>query len=146
MAGEPGGRGGGPRWPEFLVPAAVPGTMPHAGALPDVTALGPYTYLATEVFFGAIALALLYRAGALRRAARTIAVLYPVAFAWDWYTLHVGVFAIQRRIGLDLLGIPIEEHVFVVVVPSLVLGVHETLHGPDGPLGVGDADGENGGR
>ncbi len=96
--------------------------------LPDVTVLGPYTYLATEVVFGTVAFALAYRADALDRAAMTIAALYPVAYVWDWYTLHVGVFAIRTRTGVDLLGIPVEEHVFIVVVPLLVIGVHETLH------------------
>jgi lycopene cyclase domain-containing protein len=101
---------------------------PLAGApLPDIGVLGPYTYLATEVAFGSLAFALLYRAGALRRAARTILILYPLAFVWDWYTLTVGVFAIQLRTGVDLAGIPVEEHLFMIVVPALVVGIHETL-------------------
>ena len=104
---------------------------PLAGVpLPDITALGPYTYLATEVVFGALALALLLRAGdgALRRAARTIPALYPIAYVWDWYTLEVGVFAIPMRTGIELLGIPLEEHVFMIVVPAVVLGIHETVN------------------
>ncbi len=104
---------------------------PLAGVpLPDITVLGPYTYLATEVVFGAVALALLYRAGdgALRRAARTIPALYPVAYVWDWYTLEVGVFAIPMRTGIELLGIPLEEHIFMLVVPAVVLGIHETVN------------------
>lgn len=96
--------------------------------LPDVGALfGPYTYLVSEVVFGAVALALLYRADAIREAARTIALLYPIGYLWDWYTLAIGVFEINLRTGVELLGIPIEEHLFIVVVPALVLGVHETL-------------------
>jgi lycopene cyclase domain-containing protein len=88
---------------------------------------GDYTYLASEVAFGTVAVGLLYRVGALVQAARTIVVLYPIAYLWDWYTLHIGVFAIELRTGIDLLGIPIEEHVFMVVVPAFVLGLHETL-------------------
>jgi len=96
--------------------------------LPDIgSVLGPYTYLATEVVFGAIALFLLRRADALRRAAVTVLVLYPIGYAWDWYTLSIGVFRIPLRTGVEVLGIPIEEHLFIVVVPSLVLGVHETI-------------------
>ena len=96
--------------------------------LPDVGAVfGPYTYLASELVFGAVALALLYRADALREAAVTIAVLYPIGYVWDWYTLAIGVFEIRLRTGVELLGIPIEEHLFIVVVPALVLGIHETL-------------------
>lgn len=98
-----------------------------AVTLPDITILGSYTYLATEVVFGAIAFILLYRANALRSAAKTIIVLYPVAYIWDWYTLEVGVFDIIKRTGIDLFGIPIEEHIFMIVVPALVLGFHETL-------------------
>jgi lycopene cyclase domain-containing protein len=92
----------------------------------DITILGPYTYLATEVVFGAIALALLYRARALRSAAVTIALVYPIAYVWDWYTLTVGVFSIPLRTGIDLLGIPLEEHLFMIVVPAFVLAIHET--------------------
>jgi lycopene cyclase domain-containing protein len=95
--------------------------------LPDITVLGGSTYLATEILFGSVALALLSYAGALRAAARTIAVVYPLAYVWDWYTLEVGVFEITARTGYDLFGIPIEEHIFMIVVPALVLGVHETL-------------------
>jgi len=96
--------------------------------LPDIGVFGPYTYLVTEVVWGTVALALLWRADALRRAGKTIVALYPIAYVWDWYTLEVGVFAIQLRTGVDLLGIPIEEHIFMVVVPALVIGLHETLH------------------
>ena len=96
--------------------------------LPDVGAvLGPYTYLASELVFGAAALALLHRAGAIREAALTIAVLYPIAYLWDWYTLTIGVFEIHRRTGLEFLGIPVEEHLFMLVVPAMVIGVHETI-------------------
>jgi lycopene cyclase domain-containing protein len=101
---------------------------PLSGAgLPDITIFGRYTYLVTEICFGSVAFGLLYRAGALWRAARTIAALYPIAYLWDWYTLEVGVFAITMRTGHDLFGIPIEEHLFMIVVPALVLGIHETL-------------------
>jgi len=95
--------------------------------LPDVTALGPYTYLATEVVFGAAAVVLLRYADAVRDAARTIVALYPIAYVWDWYTLKVGVFEIVARTGVDLFGIPIEEHLFMAVVPAFVIGLHETV-------------------
>lgn len=103
--------------------------------IPDITVLGPYTYLATEVAWGIVAIALLWYAGAFRAAARTVAVLYPFAFVWDWYTLEVGVFAIPMRTGVELLGIPIEEHIFMLVVPAMVVGVHESLRAfdEDGP-------------
>lgn len=94
----------------------------------DIGAIfGPYTYLASEVVFGTVAVVLLVRARALMQAAKTIIVLYPVAYVWDWYTLQIGVFSIELRTGVMFLGIPIEEHLFMVVVPALVVGVHETL-------------------
>ena len=86
--------------------------------LPDITVLGPYTYLATEVVWGAVALGLLWYADAGRAA---------FAYVWDWYTLAVGVFSIPMRTGVELLGIPIEEHIFMLVVPAMVVGAHETL-------------------
>jgi len=103
---------------------------PLAGLpLPDIGVLGPYTYLTTEIAFGALAVVLLVRARAVGRALMTVLVLYPLAFVWDWYTLEVGVFAIPLRTGVELFGVPLEEHLFMLVVPALVLGVHETLAG-----------------
>jgi lycopene cyclase domain-containing protein len=60
-----------------------------------------------------------------------VAVCYPLAYVWDWYTLEVGVFAIPLRTGVELLGIPLEEHLFMLVVPAFVVGVHETLRRAD---------------
>jgi len=39
------------------------------------------------------------------------------------------------RTGVELLGIPIEEHIFMLVVPAMVVGVHESLRAfdEDGP-------------
>lgn len=96
--------------------------------LPDIGIFGPYTYLVTIVFWGTIAAWLLVRADAVRPAAKTIVVLYPIAYVWDWYTLTVGVFDIVLRTGIDVFGIPLEEHLFMLVVPALVLGIHENLH------------------
>ncbi len=96
--------------------------------LPDIGIFGPYTYLVTIVVWGTIAGWLLVRADAVRPAAKTIVVLYPIAYVWDWYTLTVGVFDIVLRTGIDVLGIPLEEHLFMIVVPALVLGIHENLH------------------
>ncbi|MXV63809.1 lycopene cyclase domain-containing protein [Natronorubrum sp. JWXQ-INN-674] len=97
--------------------------------VPDIGVFGRYTYLATEVFWGTVAALLLFRANALRKAAVTIAALYPIAYVWDRYTLAVGVFDIKLRTGIDIAGIPLEEHLFMAVVPGLVLGVHETIFG-----------------
>ncbi|PSQ63617.1 MAG: lycopene cyclase [Halobacteriales archaeon SW_8_66_22] len=108
--------------------------------LPDITVLGPYTYLATEVVFGATALVLLVNADAVWSAAKTIVALYPIAYVWDWYTLEVGVFDITMRTGVDLFGIPIEEQIFMLVVPALVLGIHETLRGDSGDADGGPAE------
>ncbi|UPM44135.1 lycopene cyclase domain-containing protein [Halocatena salina] len=99
--------------------------------LPDIGVFGPYTYLVTELFWGTIAFALVWYAGVVRSTVRTILVLYPFAYVWDWYTLRVGVFVIPLRTGVELLGIPIEEHIFMLVVPALVVGLHETLRSWD---------------
>lgn len=114
--------------PAGWIPLFTSGVQ-HDDVIPDVGVFGPYTYLATEVGFGAVALALLWYSGAWRRAAVTVGALYPIGYVWDWYTLKVGVFAIPLRTGVELLGIPVEEHVFMVVVPAVVVGAHETIHG-----------------
>jgi lycopene cyclase domain-containing protein len=114
-------------------------------ALPDIGVFGPYTYLVTELLWGTVALALLWYADAFREAARTTLVLYPFAYFWDWYTLEVGVFAIPLRTGVDFLGIPIEEHLFMLVVPAMVVGTHESLRRIAGER-AGDEDRNGEGR
>ena len=95
--------------------------------LPDIGVFGPYTYLATELMWGVVAAGLLHYSGAWRAALRTALVLYPFALVWDWYTLEVGVFEIPLRTGVELLGVPVEEHVFMFLVPAMVVGTHESL-------------------
>ncbi|QCS41936.1 lycopene cyclase domain-containing protein [Natrinema versiforme] len=100
----------------------------------DISVFGRYTYLVTEVVWGTVAALLLSRANALRKAAVTILALYPVAYVWDRYTLAVDVFDIKLRTGIEVAGIPLEEHLFMAVVPGLVIGFHETIFGDrDGP-------------
>lgn len=99
--------------------------------VPDIGVFGRYTYLLTELFWGTVAFVLLRRADALRTAGTTILALYPLAYVWDRYTLAVGVFSIELRTGVNVAGIPVEEHLFMVVVPGLVLGIHETIHRTD---------------
>ncbi len=94
---------------------------------PDITVFGRYTYLVTELLWGAVALALLRRTGSTRKALRVCLVLYPFAYAWDRYTLEAGVFEIPLRTGVEIAGIPLEEHLFMLVVPSMVVGTHELL-------------------
>ncbi len=112
----------------------------ESGPIVDIGVLGRYTYLATELVWGAVAVALLRRAGALRRAAVTILALYPIAYVWDRYTLAVGVFDIKLRTGVELAGIPLEEHLFMAVVPGLVIGMHETIFGAGASGGADDGD------
>jgi lycopene cyclase domain-containing protein len=94
---------------------------------PDITVFGRFTYLVTELLWGAMAAALLRRTNATGKALRVCLVLYPFAYAWDRYTLEVGVFEIPLRTGVDVAGIPLEEHVFMFVVPSMVVGTAEAL-------------------
>jgi len=95
--------------------------------LPDITVFGQYTYLVTELLWATVAICLVLYAGVASEAVRTIAVLYPFAYLWDWYTLEVGVFEIPLRTGIEFAGIPLEEHIFMLVVPAMVVGTHESL-------------------
>lgn len=94
---------------------------------PDITVFGRFTYLLTELVWGAVALVLLRRTNSVRKALRVCLLLYPFAYAWDRYTLEVGVFDIPLRTGIDIAGIPLEEHIFMFVVPSMVVGTTELL-------------------
>lgn len=94
---------------------------------PDITVFGRYTYLVTELLWGTIALALLRKTESTKEALRVCLVLYPFAYAWDKYTLAVGVFEIPLRTGIEIADVPLEEHIFMFVVPSMVVGTYELL-------------------
>ncbi len=94
---------------------------------PTITTFGRYTYLATELLWGTIALALLQYTNSHRKALRVSLALYPFAYAWDRYTLEAGVFKIPLRTGIDIAGIPLEEHLFMFIVPSMVIGTAEAI-------------------
>ncbi|MFB6153116.1 MAG: UbiA family prenyltransferase [Halodesulfurarchaeum sp.] len=97
---------------------------PLSSTPPLLSFLGSFVYLAAEAAFGLVGFGLLVHTGTLRRAARTIAILYPIAYVWDWYSLQIGIFEITRRTGIEVAGIPLEEHLFIVVVPVFILGLH----------------------
>ncbi|MEF8806844.1 lycopene cyclase domain-containing protein [Natronomonas sp.] len=94
---------------------------------PDITIFGRYTYLVTELLWGTVAAALLRKTGSTKAALRACLVLYPFAYAWDRYTLEVGVFDIPLRTGVEIADVPLEEHLFMFVVPSMVVGTYELL-------------------
>lgn len=94
---------------------------------PDITVFGRYTYLVTELLWGVVAFGLLQKTDSTRAALRTCLVLYPFAYAWDRYTLEVGVFDIPLRTGIEVAEVPLEEHIFMFVVPSMVVGTYELL-------------------
>jgi lycopene cyclase domain-containing protein len=94
---------------------------------PDVTVFGRFTYLVTELLWGSVALALLRKSESTMKALRVCLVLYPFAYAWDRYTLGVGVFEIPLRTGIEIADVPLEEHIFMFVVPSMVVGTYELL-------------------
>ncbi|MES3517740.1 MAG: lycopene cyclase domain-containing protein [Natronomonas sp.] len=94
---------------------------------PDITVFGRYTYLVTELLWGVVAALLLRKTDSEWKALRVCLVLYPFAYLWDRYTLKIGVFDIPLRTGVEIAGIPLEEHLFMFLVPSMVVGTHEAL-------------------
>lgn len=97
------------------------------GMRPNITVFGRFTYLVTELMWGTIAFALLRRTNSVRKALKVSLVLYPFAYAWDRYTLEVGVFDIPMRTGIEIAEIPLEEHLFMFIVPSMVVGTAEAI-------------------
>lgn len=92
--------------------------------------LGSYTYLVAEVVWGSIAVWLLVRTDSLERAAKSVAVLYPIGLLWDWYSLNIRLYVVPEptRTGIEILGVPLEEHLFLIIVASFVIGIHENLN------------------
>ena len=77
-------------------------------------------------------LELVLRAGVYRRPRRWLAALVPVFVVfnlWDWVAIHRGHWTYSPRYttGIKLLGLPLEELVFFLVVPTCALLTYQAV-------------------
>ncbi len=96
--------------------------------------LGRATYLVLMAACLAVTLPLelVLKAGVYRRPRRWLATLAPVLLAfglWDWLAIRRGHWAYSRRwtTGVELLGLPLEELVFFLVVPTCALLTYQAV-------------------
>jgi lycopene cyclase domain-containing protein len=86
------------------------------------------TYLAVlgGCLLGTLPLELMLRVGVYSRWRRLVAALAPgvvLGVAWDQYAVRHGHWHFDHRylIGLDLAGLPLEEVLFFVVIPTCAI-------------------------
>ena len=77
-------------------------------------------------------LELVLKAGVYRRPRRWLAALVPVFVVfnlWDWVAIHRGHWTYSPRYttGINLLGLPLEELVFFLVVPTCALLTYQAV-------------------
>ena len=77
-------------------------------------------------------LELVLRAGVYRRPRRWLAALVPVFVVfnlWDWVAIRRGHWTYSPRYttGINLLGLPLEELVFFLVVPTCALLTYQAV-------------------
>jgi len=77
-------------------------------------------------------LELVLRAGVYRRPRRWLAALVPVFVVfnlWDWVAIHRGHWTYSPRYttGIHLVGLPLEELVFFLVVPTCALLTYQAV-------------------
>ena len=77
-------------------------------------------------------LELVLKAGVYRRPRRWLAALAPVFVVfnlWDWVAIRRGHWTYSPRYtsGIRLLGLPLEELVFFLVVPTCALLTYQTV-------------------
>jgi lycopene beta-cyclase len=96
--------------------------------------LGRATYLVLMAACLAVTLPLelVLRAGVYRRPRRWLAALVPVFLVfnlWDWLAIRRGHWAYSPRYttGVRLLGLPLEELVFFLVVPTCALLTYQAV-------------------
>jgi lycopene cyclase domain-containing protein len=99
-----------------------------------------YLVLMAACLLVTLPLELVLKAGVYRRPRRWLAALVPVFLVfnlWDWVAIRRGHWTYSPRYttGIELLGLPLEELVFFVVVPTCALltyqAVTRLLPGPD---------------
>jgi lycopene cyclase domain-containing protein len=96
--------------------------------------LGHATYLVLMAACVAVTLPLelVLRAGVYRRPRRWLAALVPVFVVfnlWDWVAIRRGHWTYSARYttGAHLLGLPVEELVFFLVVPTCALLTYQAV-------------------
>jgi lycopene beta-cyclase len=96
--------------------------------------LGRATYLVLMAACLAITLPLelVLRAGVYRRPGRWLAALLPVFVVftlWDWAAIRRGHWSYSPRwtTGIELAGLPLEELVFFLVVPTCALLTYQAV-------------------
>jgi lycopene cyclase domain-containing protein len=96
--------------------------------------LGRATYLVLMAACLAVTLPLelVLRAGVYRRPRRWLAALLPVFLVfnlWDWVAIRRGHWSYSSRYttGAELLGLPLEELVFFLVVPTCALLTYQAV-------------------
>jgi lycopene beta-cyclase len=96
--------------------------------------LGRATYLVlmAACLLVTLPLELVLGAGVYRRPRRWLAAVAPVFLAfnlWDWLAIRRGHWTYSRRwtTGVELFGLPIEELVFFLVVPTCALLTYQAV-------------------
>jgi lycopene beta-cyclase len=96
--------------------------------------LGRVTYLVlmATCLLVTLPLELVLKAGVYRRPRRWLAALVPVFLVfnlWDWSAIRRGHWTYSPRYttGIELLGLPLEELVFFVVVPTCALLTYQAV-------------------
>jgi len=96
--------------------------------------LGRATYLAlmAACLLVTLPLELVLDAGVYRRPRRWLAAVVPVFLVfnlWDWVAIRRGhwTYSLRYTTGIELLGLPLEELVFFVVVPTCALLTYQAV-------------------
>jgi lycopene beta-cyclase len=91
-----------------------------------------YLVLMAACLLVTLPLELVLKAGVYRRPRRWLAALVPVFCVftlWDWVAIRRGHWSYNPRwtTGIELLGVPLEELVFFVVVPTCALLTYQAV-------------------
>ena len=91
-----------------------------------------YLVLMAACLLVTLPLELVLKAGVYRRPRRWLAALVPVFLAfnlWDWIAIRRGHWAYNPRYtsGVSFLGLPLEELVFFLVVPTCALLTYQAV-------------------
>ena len=91
-----------------------------------------YLVLMAACLLVTLPLELVLKAGVYRRPRRWLAALVPVLLVfnlWDWAAIRRGHWTYSSRYtnGIEVLGLPLEELVFFVVVPTCALLTYQAV-------------------
>lgn len=83
-----------------------------------------YQYLISLLIVGFLSMLYLWKKGVLKEVLKTIPVFIIIGIIWDSLGVRLKWWEMKKVIGIYFIGLPLEEYLFFIFVPMMVISVY----------------------